>query len=116
MFGRKARILHLEWGPVRGYNLAGLLAYYSVEWNSTFFAFSLMIEGTTEKVLQFIMPLKSSYNKNLGFNEQKCIFEHYKEVQTRKTKLTLFLSWKKIADDLFRVAPYRLILVLHKYV
>ncbi len=26
--------------------------------NSTLFAFSLFIEGTTEKVLQFIMPLK----------------------------------------------------------
>jgi hypothetical protein len=32
-----------------------------------FFAFSLIIEGTTEKVLQFIMPLKSIYNQNLGF-------------------------------------------------
>ncbi len=35
------------------------------------FAFSLLIEGTTEKVLQFIMPLKSIYNKNLGFIKQK---------------------------------------------
>jgi hypothetical protein len=33
------------------------------------------------------MPLKSIYNKNLGSIEQKCIFEHYKEVQTRKTLL-----------------------------
>ncbi len=36
------------------------------------FAFSLIIEGTTENVLQFLMPLKSIYNKNLGFIEQKC--------------------------------------------
>jgi hypothetical protein len=35
------------------------------------FAFSLNIEGTTEKVLQFIMPLESIYNGNFGFNEQK---------------------------------------------
>jgi hypothetical protein len=35
------------------------------------FAFSVLIEGTTEKVLQFIMPLKSMYNRNFGFIEQK---------------------------------------------
>jgi len=28
------------------------------KWNSTFFAFSLIIEGITEKVLQFMFPLK----------------------------------------------------------
>ncbi len=39
--------------------------------NSTFFAFSLIIEGRTEKVLQIIMPLKLVYNKNLGFIKQK---------------------------------------------
>ncbi len=38
------------------------------------FAFSLIIEGTTEKVLQTIMPLKSIYNQNLGFIEQKMYF------------------------------------------
>ncbi len=36
-----------------------------------FFAFSLIIEGTTEKVLQFIMTFKSIYDKNHGFIEQK---------------------------------------------
>jgi hypothetical protein len=40
-----------------------------------FFAFSMIIEGTTEKVLQFVMPFKSIYSKNLGFIEQKCIIE-----------------------------------------
>jgi hypothetical protein len=49
------------------------------------FEFSLIIGGTTEKVLQFIMPLKSIYNRNFGFIEQKCIFEHYREFQARKT-------------------------------
>ncbi len=34
------------------------------------FAFSLIIEGTTEKVFLFIMPI---YNKNLGFIEQKIV-------------------------------------------
>ncbi len=50
------------------------------------FAFSLIIEGTTEKVLKFIMPPKSIYNRNFGFVEQKkCIFEHFREFQARKT-------------------------------
>jgi hypothetical protein len=49
------------------------------------FAFSFIIEDTTEKVLQFIMPLKSIYNRNFGSIEQKCIFEHYREFQARKT-------------------------------
>ncbi len=35
------------------------------------FTFSLVIEGTTEKVLQFEMPVRSMYNQNLGFIEQK---------------------------------------------
>jgi len=39
-----------------------------------FFAFLLIKEGTTEKVLQSIMPLKSIYNKNLGFYEQRNVF------------------------------------------
>ncbi len=48
--------------------------YDSMEWNSTFFDFSLIIEGTTEKVLQFIMPLRSIYNQNIGFIEQILYF------------------------------------------
>ncbi len=48
------------------------------------FAFTLIIEGTTEKVLQFVMPLKSIYSKNLGFIAQKLVFEHYRKVQIIK--------------------------------
>ncbi len=33
------------------------------------FAFSLIIDGTTETVFQFIMPLKSIYDKNFGIIE-----------------------------------------------
>ncbi len=51
-----------------------------------FFAFSLIVEGTTEKVLKSIMPLKSIYNKNLDFAE-KMYFEHNTEVQTRENLL-----------------------------
>ncbi len=39
-----------------------------------FFAFSLIIEGTTEKVLKFIMTLKLFYNRNFGFVLQKMYF------------------------------------------
>jgi hypothetical protein len=39
-----------------------------------FFAFSLIIEGITEKVWRFVMPLKLKYAKNLCFDEQKMYF------------------------------------------
>ncbi len=39
----------------------------SFQRNSTFFTFPLIIEGTTEKVLKFKMPLKSVYNRNMYF-------------------------------------------------
>jgi hypothetical protein len=80
-----------------------------------FFAFSLIIEGTTEKVLQFIMPLKSIYNRNFGFIEQKMNFEHCREFQERKILLIdIIFDMKQIPADLVRAAPYMLMLVLHK--
>jgi hypothetical protein len=33
-----------------------------------YFAFSLIIEGTKEKLLQLVMPLKSIYNQSLFFH------------------------------------------------
>ncbi len=45
------------------------------------FAFSLIIESNTEKVLYFIMPLKSM---QVSLNK-KCIFEHCRHFQPRKT-------------------------------
>jgi hypothetical protein len=36
----------------------------------------LIIEGTTEKVSQFVMPIKLVFSKNFYFNVQKFIFEH----------------------------------------
>jgi hypothetical protein len=49
-----------------------------------FFAFTLVIEGTTEKVLQFIMLLKLSKNttKTLASLNKKCLFEHYRDFLT----------------------------------
>jgi len=47
----------------------------------------MIIEGTTEKVLQFSMLIMSIFNQNFGFNEKVCIFEHHREVQTIKNQL-----------------------------
>ncbi len=41
------------------------------DWNSALFRLSLIIEGATEKVSLFTMPLKSVYNKNFYFNEKE---------------------------------------------
>jgi hypothetical protein len=38
------------------------------------FKLSLIIEGTTEKVSQFMMPIKSIYNKNILFLRTKMHF------------------------------------------
>ncbi len=37
-------------------------------------SFPLIVEGVTDKVFHFKVPLKSVYTQNLCFNEQKCIF------------------------------------------
>jgi hypothetical protein len=52
--------------------------YFFPKLNGTarFFAFSLIIEGTKEKLSLFITPLKSIYNKNVGFTEEKYTFKH----------------------------------------
>ncbi len=72
------------------------------------FAYSIIIEGTTEKVMQFIIPLKSIYNKNLGLIEQKCIFERNREIQTSKHLLNdIIFVPKKHSDYIFRAALYR---------
>jgi hypothetical protein len=68
----------------------------NLEWNTTFFAFSSVIEGATEKVLKSIMPPNSIYNRLFGFIEQKCIFELYSSFKQEKLyQLTSFLPRKK---------------------
>ncbi len=62
-----------------------------------FFAFWLNIEGAIEKVLQFIMQVKSIHNKKSWFHwTETCIFEHYREVQTRKILLIGIIFAMKI--------------------
>ncbi len=48
-------------------------AFASNQWNSAFLTFSFIIEGASEKVLQYLMPTEPIYKKNLNFNKQKCI-------------------------------------------
>jgi len=58
---------------------------------------------TTEKVLQFVMPLRSIYNENIVFVEQilfslnkYCILEHYLRVQAIKDLLICIIFAMKI--------------------
>ncbi len=48
------------------------------------FKLPIITKVTTEKASQFILPLASIYNTNVRLNEQKCIFEHFGKVKTRK--------------------------------
>jgi hypothetical protein len=41
-----------------------------------------IIEGSNEKVCQFILLLMSIFNKNCCFNEQTAIFKHYVKSET----------------------------------
>jgi hypothetical protein len=47
-----------------------------------FFTLTLITYGSTEKVWPLTMSLKSTFNKNCRFNEQKCVFVHCKKVNT----------------------------------
>jgi hypothetical protein len=49
----------------------------------------LIIEGTTEKVSQFVMPIKLVFSKNFYSNEQKFTFEHFRKVNTITITLQL---------------------------
>ncbi len=42
-----------------------------MKWTSTFFEIELIIEGATEKVSQFLMRLRSLYDKNACYTEPK---------------------------------------------
>jgi hypothetical protein len=49
-----------------------------------FFTFSLTVEGATEKVWPFIMPLKSIYNKNAGFTQQNVFLNTTEKLKQEK--------------------------------
>jgi hypothetical protein len=61
------------------------------------------------------MPLKSIYNRNFGFIEQEMYFWTLQTVSAWQTLLIdIIFAMEKNSDDLFRRAPYMLMLVLHK--
>ncbi len=59
------------------------------------FAFWLIIEGAAEKVLQFIIQLKSIYNKNLGFIEQKMYVWTLQRGSNKKKSINWHYSFLK---------------------
>jgi hypothetical protein len=80
------------------YNIFNFFHFYSG--TAHFFAFSFITEGTTEKVLQFIVPLSQFKTKTLVSMNKIFIFEHYIEVQTIRNLLNgiifvmkIFLWW-----------------------
>jgi hypothetical protein len=61
------------------------------------------------------MPLESFHNRNFGFIERKMYVEPCRGFQTRKTLLIdIIFAMKKKSVDLFRGAPFMLLLVPHK--
>jgi hypothetical protein len=56
-----------------------------------FFKLSLIKEGATEKVSQFILPLKSIYNKTFCLITQNVFFEIYRKVKS----ISIFLHRKR---------------------
>ena len=94
--------LLLSWGAFMCLSESALVFHIfirkdeNLEWNSTFFAFSSVIEGTTEKVLKFIMPPSSIYNRLFGFIEQKMYFWTLQQFQARKTlSIDIIFAMKK---------------------
>ncbi len=61
---------------------ARTIKLFTTVMEQTFIRLPLIIEGATEKVLQFKMLLKLMCGKNLCLNEQKCIFEHCRKIKT----------------------------------
>jgi hypothetical protein len=49
-----------------------------------------------------VSATKSIYNENLGFIEQKCIFENNRDIQTSKCLLIDIIFAQKKINDLFK--------------
>jgi hypothetical protein len=80
---------------------------YADNGTARFYVFSFVVEGTTEKALQF----KSIYNKNLCVVEQKMYFStlHRGSINIKSINLIDIIFVKKFfSGDLFRAAPYSL--------
>ncbi len=59
-----------------------------------FLTISIIIEGTTEKVSQFILPLKPVYIKKTLVSFNKIVFfEHHRKVPATKTIFKMISFW-----------------------
>ncbi len=65
-----------------------------IEWNSLFLTISFIKEGTSKKVLQFLMPLEPNYHKSSSFYKQKKFIMNnavsFKQYEILKIRLFLF--------------------------
>ncbi len=87
-----------------------------VEWHTTFIAFSFVIEGTSKKVLQFLMTLELICKKNFFWMNKVFIMNttiRFKQKTIFKITITL-LFFKKCSVNLFRAALYKLSFVTHE--
>jgi hypothetical protein len=78
------------------------------------FRLLLVVDGATEKVSQFVRPIKSVYDKKCGFNEQKCIFENCRKVKTKNFIITLLKFFLICSLNLFSGTIYSLVHILHR--
>jgi hypothetical protein len=67
---------------------------------------TLNIEGTTEKVSQFVILLEAVYNESVGANERNAFFEDCSKVETLNNLYTSFLFSKSCSILLAR-ADYK---------
>jgi hypothetical protein len=83
---------HSNWNNQR----TAPIKLFTVVTEQHFFAFSLNVQGTTEKVLQYILPLMSVYNKHLDSVEREMYFwtQRRGSINKKSNNWHYFLSWK----------------------
>ncbi len=83
-------------------------------WNSPLLNCQWLQKAPLKRYHNFIMPQTSNYDTNLRLNEQKCIFERFGKVNTRKNFCICNIFVFKNFASLFRGALYKLICVLNE--
>jgi hypothetical protein len=61
-------------------DIMNYLINFDILWNSMFLAFSFIIEGTSKKALQFLMPLEPIFNKNIFLMNKNVYYENCRKV------------------------------------
>jgi hypothetical protein len=81
-----------------------------------FFTLALIVDGT-EKLSQFMRLLKSIYRKNACYDEQKCIFEHFRNVKLITNLFNFTINLKTFHSvHLFSTALYEWLFALFNWV